>query len=1091
MNSSNNDSNRNYPRQRRNLNSESSSLHRAENSRGNYPRRKPSGSGSGYSQNPRRENQSAYDKIMNNVKKNSSSNFSSRSRKERDSLKRENPNSRLYGGYLENEKKREEYKIPLYEYDEDNLYDDEDNNNSKDKNKKNKKKSKLKTFIKIFFLIIFIVCFAAAGAVIGAIMGIIDKAPKLELIAIEPNIYTSVIYDSAGNEIDKFHGEENREYVTLDKIPKNMRHAIIAIEDERFYSHGGIDYKGILRAVYETLQGNKQGASTLTQQLIKNNITKVTRNNIETKIQEMYLATKYEDELESQLGSKKAAKDYILELYLNTIYLNHGYNGVQAAALGYFGKDVSELTLSECAVLAGITNSPTRYSPRLNPENNQERQRRILKNMLDQGYITQNEYTDAYNDNVYSRISEYDKTVEDTGASVHSYFIDGLFEQVSKDLQEQQNMSVAQANNLLYNGGLKIHSTLDQNIQSVVDEAYLNNDLFPSMEYKIDVSYIVSIGDKSTGKQEHKEFKQLVRDKGAADSFIKNKKAEIQKGLSSNQEIVAEKTNYAVQPQSAMVILDYKTGEVKAIGGGRGEKVVNRGLNRATDSARQPGSVFKVLAAFTPGIDMGVLTPSTVIDDVPLDLNGYKPKNWYKGYKGLSTIRDGIRESMNIVAVKAMNQAGIDQSYEYLLKMGFTTLENDNHASTALGGLTKGVTQLETTAAYGMIANGGKYYKPSFYTKVYDHNGNLLLEKQSEPEQIIKESTAYCVTDMMKDVITSGTGTKAKFKSSNMPIAGKTGTTQNSRDLTFVGYTPYYAAGIWLGYDRYDDTVKNMESLKDQSAHLKVWQYIMEKIHEGLPVKDFEKPANGLVTATICSESGKLAVSGVCDSDPRGSRVRTENFVEGTEPTEYCDVHKAAKFCSVSGMSAGPNCPSVYTQIGIQRPEPYEGSEYIDDQKYEIRSGGKCNIHSSGNYNYNEESEPKSEDELTPEINENPNNENPLTPEQEGSAGTFPSFENNNNGGNNSNNNGNNNNLPKTSTIPSNPIPKKSDTDKTAAPDNNSGSSSNPPQTPPSQTPPPAQTPAPAPSSPTAEPPVQTAPEPPPSRTGVVLDDPL
>lgn len=975
MNSSNNDSNRNYPRQRNSSNRQNSSLHRYESA----GERHNKGASDNLKKGGRERN--AYDRIMNNVKNQSSGDSDNYLRNVRgtNSSRHEKPYSR--NG--KNSSLKGDYKIPRYEYD-DGEDDDFSERDKSGKKKKVKKKSKFKTFLKVFFLIFFIIVFAVSGAVIGAIMGIIDKAPNLELIAIEPNIYTSVIYDANGAEIDRFHGEENREYVTLDKIPKNMQNAIIAIEDERFYSHGGIDIRSIFRAAYSTVFGNRlEGASTITQQLIKNNITKVTRNNIETKIQEMYLALKYEDELEKQLGSEKAAKNYILELYLNTIYLNHGYNGVQAAALGYFGRDVSELTLSECAVLAGITNSPTRYSPRLNPENNQSRQRRILKNMFEQGYITKDEYDEAYNDDVYARISEYDKTVEDTGASVHSYFVDGLFEQVSKDLQEQHNMSVAQANNLLYNGGLEIHSTFEPKIQKIVDEAYLNDELFPSMEYKIDVSYIVSVGNKESGKQEHKEFNKLVKNKGEADSFVSVKRQEVLKSLPSGQEIISEKSNYAVQPQSAMVILDYKKGEVKAVGGGRGEKLVNRGLNRAVASARQPGSVFKVLAAFTPGIDMGVLTPATVIDDVPLDLNGYKPKNWYKGYKGLSTIRDGIRDSMNIVAVKAMNQAGIDASYQYLLKMGFTTLENDNHASTALGGLTHGVTQLETAAAFGMIANEGKYYKPSFYTKVYDHNGKLLLEKQSEPTQVIKASTAYCVTDMMKDVIRAGTGTKAKFINSSMPIAGKTGTTQNSKDLTFAGYTPYYAASIWLGYDRYDDTVKNMESLKDQSVHLKVWRYVMEKIHEGLEVKDFEKPS-GLVVKSICNESGKLAVSGLCDKDPRGSRIRNENFVAGTEPKESCDVHKSATFCAESKMSAGEFCPNVFTQVGIVRPEPYNGSENIDDRKYEIHVGGSCNIHLSS-------------ERISEEETETVTNENGQSPENnEGSAGNNEIGENSN-----------------------------------------------------------------------------------------------
>lgn len=836
--------------------------------------------------------------------------------------------------------------------------------------KKKKKKSPIKTAIKVFFLTVFIICFACAGAVIGAIMGIIEKAPKLELIAIEPNVYTSIIYDSDGNEIDRLHGDENREYITLDKIPKNMQHAIISIEDERFYSHNGIDIKGILRAVYSTLTGRREGASTITQQLIKNNITKVSRNTIETKVQEQYLAIKYEDELEKQLGSKKAAKDYILELYLNTIYLNHGYNGVQAASLGYFNKDASELDLAECAVLAGITNYPTKYSPRLHPEENKKRQLRILNNMLEQGYITQAEYNEASKEDVYSKISAESQKIEESGNSIHSYFVDGLFEQISNDLQEKYNMSVAQANNILYNGGLEIHSTVDMNMQKIVDDAYLNDELFPNTNYKIDVSYTISIQDSSTGKQEHFEYKQFVKNKEAADSFVAQKRQEMESKLTSTQSIVADRADYAVQPQSAMVIIDYHTGEVKALAGGRGEKLVNRGLNRATDSPRQPGSVFKVLGAFAPGIDTGTLTPATVIDDVPLDLNGYKPNNWYRNppYRGLSTIREGVRDSMNIVAVKSMVKTGIDNCYDYLLNMGFTTLENDNHASTALGGLTKGVTQLEVTAAYGAIANGGKYYKPSLYTKVYDHNGELLLEKQTEPKQVLKETSAFLLTDMMKDVITAGTGTAAKFRDSSMPVAGKTGTTQNSRDLTFVGYTPYYVSGIWFGYDRYDDTVKNMEDL-DQSSHLKVWRYIMEKVHAGYAVKDFERP-DGIVTASICKESGKLASAGLCDSDPRGSTIRTEYFAAGTQPTEYCNVHKKITFCKDSEMLSNEFCPpeSVYSKVGIVRPEPYSGSENIADKQYEIPAGALngsvCNIHNS-------EGTSETETETTEETTEN------------------------------------------------------------------------------------------------------------------------
>lgn len=824
---------------------------------------------------------------------------------------------------------------------------------TKKRKKKKKKAGPIKIFFRIVFIMFLIVCFAIAGGAFGAYVGIIDSAPKLELIAIKPNVYTSIIYDTNGNEIDRLHGDENREYITLDKIPKNMQNAIVAIEDERFYTHNGIDIKGILRAIYSKLSGNRiEGASTITQQLIKNNVTKVTRNTIETKLQEQYLAIKYEKELTKQLGSKKAAKDYILELYLNTIALHHGYNGVQAASLGYFNKDASELDLAECAVMAAITNNPTLYSPRTNPDENKKRQKRILNNMLEQGYITQSEYNDAIVEDVYSKVSKNTQQIEDSGSNIHSYFVDSLFEQISQDLQDQYNMSTAQANNILYNSGLQITSTLDVNMQKIMDDAFLNDELFPKVKYGIDVTYTVSILDKTTSQQEHKEFRQFVTDKEAADKFVADKRAEIQESLLSTQEILSDKFNYFPQPQAAMVIMDYHNGEVKALTGGRGEKLVNRGLNRAVDSARQPGSVFKVLASFAPGIDLGTITPATVFDDIPLDLNGYKPKNWYSNppYRGLSTVRDGIRDSMNIVAVKAMNHTGIDACYDYLLNFGFTTLQDDNHASTALGGLTNGVTQLEVTAAFGAIANNGEYLRPMLYKKVLNHNGDVLLENTMESKQVLKKTSAFLVTDMMKDVVTAGTGTNARFKNIKMPLAGKTGTTQKSRDLTFVGYTPYYVSGIWLGYDRYDDVVNNMSNL-NQSSHLVLWRTIMEQIHEGLEPKDFEKP-EGIVTATICRESGMLA-SKICSSDPRGGTVRTEFFAKGTQPTDYCNVHKQVTYDTSTNMVANEYCPKelVKSITGIVRPEAYTGSEGVGDKQYEIPAavlnGAVCNVHTA------------------------------------------------------------------------------------------------------------------------------------------------
>lgn len=747
------------------------------------------------------------------------------------------------------------------------------------------------TMLKTLIVIGILLAFAIGGAGIGAYIAIIRNAPDLGLVAIQPSTYTSIIYDSKGNEIDRFHGDENREYATLEQIPENMQHAVIAIEDERFYQHDGVDARGFARAMFSTATGQSmQGGSTITQQLIKNNVTKITHNTPITKIQEQYLATKYEKELTKQLGSKEAAKKYILELYLNTIALGHGYNGVQAAALGYFNKDASQLDLAECACLAGVTNNPSLYSPRTQPDHNKDRQSIILQYMLDQGYITQEEKDAADAEDIYSRVSAGGTSVEDDKKEdkIHSYFVDAMFDQISTDLQNKYNMSQTQAEYIIYNGGLQINSTVDMNMQNIVDGVFLDPNAFPSMLYNYQVDYRVSIEDTTTGQQTHTQYKQFARSMDTAKQWVLEKQSAIVAGLPATQKIAAEKVYYNIQPQAAMVILDYHTGEVKAIAGGRGQKLVNRGFNRATDAERQPGSVFKVLAAYAPAIDMGKYTASTLIKDEPYTIGDYSPNNWWgKTYRGNCTVRTAIRDSMNILAVKTMVETGIDNCYDYLLNFGFSTLEDDNHAATALGGLSKGVTQLETAAAYGTIANLGEYRRPMFYSMVLDHDGNVLLENNTEPRQVLKATSAYILTQLMSSVVNDpkGTGTAAKFKSSAMPVVGKTGTTTKTKDLTFAGYTPYYAASIWMGYDDYDTTVSSMDGLSNQHAHVDVWRNIMEKIHTGYEVKQFPQP-DGITAVKVCKTTGMLP--------NKGCETITEYYVTGTEPKKYCTGHSGS-----------------------------------------------------------------------------------------------------------------------------------------------------------------------------------------------------
>lgn len=811
--------------------------------------------------------------------------------------------------------------------------DNTNNKNPKKRRRKKKPKKSLRKKIATFFIGLIVIgtilVATVGGIVFGAIMKIIEQSPNLDLISVEPNVYTSIVYDINDKEIDRFHGDENREYVSLDKISPYLQNSIVSVEDERFYTHFGIDIKSILRAGYVTIKNKLtgstglQGASTITQQLIKNNVTKVSRNTIETKIQEQYLAVTYEKTLEEKLNSKLAVKRHILELYLNTIGLGHGYSGVQAASLGYFNKDAKDLTLAESACISAITNNPSLYSPRTQPENNKDRVLKILNHMLEQEMITKAEYDVAIAEDIYAKVSMVEPQKKVEGNVIHGYFEDAIFEQVAEDLQEEHNISKAQAEHLIYSGGLKIYSTKDSQLQTSLEQTYLNKDLFPDVVYKIDVTYTVSIEDAETGKQSHKDYRKFVKSEEEANTFITNKRAEIESSLAQNQKIVADSNSLSVQPQSSMVVMDYRTGQVVGMIGGRGEKVVNRGFNRAIDSVRQPGSVFKILASYAPAIDTGELMPASIIVDEPFDKAGYSPNNWYgEKYRGPSTIREGIKDSMNILAVRAMDMVGVDTAYQYLLNFGISTLEEDKHLSTALGGITYGVTQDEITAAYATIANGGNYYEPTLYKKVLDHEGNVILDTTTrEPKRVIKETTAFLLTDMMEDVITNGTGRAAKFKNITMPVAGKTGTTQEVRDLTFVGYTPYYVAGIWFGYDRYDDVVHNMMTrvegkrvIPNDRIHINIWREAMEAIHKDLPEKSFEPRPEGIIDVVICRESGLLATKD-CKNDPTGNKAIKDMAVKGFEPTEYCENHTILRICNVSNKLAGDFCPKENIQF--------------------------------------------------------------------------------------------------------------------------------------------------------------------------------
>ena len=665
------------------------------------------------------------------------------------------------------------------------------------------------------------------------------------------------------------------------------------------------------------------------------------------------------------------SKEEVLENYLNTINLGQNTLGVQAASKRYFNKDVSELTISECAVIAAITQNPSKYNPISHPEYNVERRKKVLDNMLEQEYITQQEYDTAINDDVYDRIQIVNSDTEET--KIYSYYVDELTEQVMKDLQEQLGYTSTQAYYALYSGGLKIYAAQDAEIQKICDEEFANTDNYPAGT-KVALSYELSV-ETTDGEivnhssqmlesyfreTEDSSFDLVFSDEETARSYVEKYKAA---KIGTGDQIIGEKITITPQPQCSFTIMDQSTGYVKALVGGRGTKEASLTLNRATNTVRQPGSTFKILAAYAPALDSAGMTLASVQDDTEYYYsNGRKVSNWYSsGYKGLCTLRYGIEQSLNIVAVKTITDITPQLGFNYLKNFGFTTLverrenanggvESDVIQALALGGITDGVQNIELNAAYAAIANGGTYIKPIYYTKILDKDGKVLLENIPQTTQVVKPTTAYLLTDAMKDVVTKGTGGACAI--SGQQVAGKTGTTSSNKDVWFAGYTPYYTATVWAGYD-------NNLSLEgdEKNFHKKIWKNIMTRVHENLEEKDFEKP-DGIVTASVCKKSGKLARSGLCDCDPRGSMVITEIFAQGTVPTEYCDTHVRANICTMSGAIAGENCPFVQQsgQVFILRPDSSyitraDGSRYASataDTPYEISAAmiaAGCPLH--------------------------------------------------------------------------------------------------------------------------------------------------
>lgn len=747
----------------------------------------------------------------------------------------------------------------------------EDNSRRRSGSKEKKKDHNIFYVILICLLLAAVI---AVGAVSGYVLAVIRSAPPLNPDKLLTQSQSSVVYapDPQNSEsfvqVANLHGDHNRLWVSINKIPDNLKNAFIAVEDARFREHHGVDFIRIFGALVADLRTGdfSQGGSTITQQLIKNTMLSPEKT-LKRKIQEAYLAYQLENIY---------SKDQILEAYLNTIYLSGpGVNayGVEAASLVYFGKHVDQLDLAESAIIAGITKNPAKYSPYASKENAKERQELVLNLMLEQGLITQDEYEDAVNEELVYKSASW---VNDYS---HAYFIDQVINDVVESLMQKFGYSRQDAENKVYNGGLKIYSTMDMNLQEDIEKSFENSQLFPQ-----------------------------------------NKQDE----------------NGNLQPQGAMVIIDYRTGEIKGLVGGRGHEG-KRLLNRATQSKRQPGSSIKPLTVYTPAIDNGYTTRSP-IDDTPFIVHqkggDWQVHNYENNYWGRISLREAIQYSRNIPAAKIVMDLGVDTSVSYAQKFGLDIDAEDRYpAPMALGGLTHGVSPLQMAAAYGTIANGGVYIEPHTFSKVVDGEGNVLLENEPDKHVVVSKQVSYIMTSLMSSVVSGGTGTGAKLP--NMPVAGKTGTTSNYKDAWFVGFTPYYSAAVWMGYDQ-NEVLKNPSggNVTGGSYPARLWKDVMAKVHDGLASKEFDTPG-GLTWVEVCRDSGDLPTD-LCTMDPRGSRVVKDVFIQGTEPKEYCTVHQVANVDVTTGKLATEYCP----------PENVKAKVFmnIPDRDISVNTRDKANI---------------------------------------------------------------------------------------------------------------------------------------------------